>query len=227
MQAGTYVRVGSTNRRADEALIGEMQRFARGEGFDERPMPGIDSEAIDFGVASESFAEVRRLSRGDLHTLRLVTEYQGRRVPTIGGVLLFGHYRLRHFPDAWMQVGRFRGTDRAVIEDHAALKGPLPRAIEDAVAFVEKHSTRGARIGRVRRSDTWSLPPAAVREAIINAVAHTDYSQSGAPIPLALFDDRRWRVPACSPSASRSTICRVGSPSSATASSGEFSTNSA
>lgn len=190
VHGGTYVRVGSTNRRADDALIAEMQRFARGEGFDERAMPSLDSEAIDFRAASDSFAEVRRLSRKDLHTLRLVTEYQGRQVPTTGGMLLFGRDRLRHFPDAWIQVGRFLGTDRARIEDHAELKGPLPGAIEEAIAFVEKHSTHGARIGRVRRSDTWSLPPAAVREAMINAVAHSDYSQSGAPIRVALFADR-------------------------------------
>jgi len=69
--AGTYVRVGSTNRRADDALIAEMQRFAQGEAFDERAMPELDSEAIDFRAASESFPPVRRLSRRDLVTLRL------------------------------------------------------------------------------------------------------------------------------------------------------------
>lgn len=189
-QAGTYVRVGSTNRRADDALIAEMQRFARGEAFDERPMPGLNSEAIDFRAASEFFAEVRRLGKKDLDTLHLVTEHQGRHVPTTGGILLFGPDRLRHFPDAWIQVGRFGGTDRARIADHAELKGSLLEAIEQAIAFVEKHSTRGVRIGRLRRSDHWSLPPVAVREAVINAVAHTDYSQAGAPIRIALFDDR-------------------------------------
>lgn len=188
--AGTYVRVGSTNRRADDALIAEMQRFARGEAFDERAMPGLDSEAIDFRAASESFAAVRKLAKKDLDTLRLVTRHQGRQVPTAGGILLFGRDRLGHFPDAWIQVGRFRGTDRARIEDHAELKGPLLKAIEDALAFIEKHSTHGARIGRLRRTEHWSLPPMAVREALINAVAHCDYSQNGAPIRVAVFDDR-------------------------------------
>ena len=46
------------------------------------------------------------------------------------------------------------------------------------------------RIDRLRRSERWSLPPVAVREALVNAVAHTDYAQSGAPIRVALFDDR-------------------------------------
>ncbi len=49
---------------------------------------------------------------------------------------------------------------------------------------------QGMRIGRLRRSERWSLPPVAVREALVNAVAHTDYAQSGAPIRVALFDDR-------------------------------------
>jgi len=53
--AGVYVRVGSTNRRADTELIEELRRFARGEGFDEQPMPGLDSEALDFRAASESY----------------------------------------------------------------------------------------------------------------------------------------------------------------------------
>lgn len=189
-RSGTYVRVGSTNRQADAQLIAEMQRFAIGEAFDEWPMPEVNSEAIDFRAASESFAPVRKLSRSNLETLRLLTPHQGRLVPTIGGMLLFGHARLDHFPDAWIQAGRFAGTDKATILDHVRLEMHPIRAIEEAVAFVEKHSMRGAVIGRVRRRDSWNLPPEAVREAIVNAVVHTDYSQTGAPIRVAIFDDR-------------------------------------
>ena len=47
---GAYVRVGSTNRRADAEMVEELRRVARGDGFDEQPMPGLDSEAIDFRV---------------------------------------------------------------------------------------------------------------------------------------------------------------------------------
>lgn len=187
---GVYVRVGSTNRRADAELIEELRRYAHGEAYDEQPMPDLDSEAVDFRVASESFAPVRTLRRADLETLRLVTAHQGRTVPTVGGILLFGHDRERHFPDAWIQVGRFHGTDKSRIIDHAEIRTPLVRAAEDAIAFVHKHSLHGAEIGPVRRTDLWSLPPVAVREAVINAVAHADYRQRGAPIRVAIFDDR-------------------------------------
>jgi len=50
-----------------------MRRFAIGEAFDEWPMPEVNSEALDFRAASESFAPVRRLRRRNLETLRLLT----------------------------------------------------------------------------------------------------------------------------------------------------------
>jgi predicted HTH transcriptional regulator len=187
---GVYIRVGSTNRRADAELIEELRRFARGERFDEQPVPELDSEALDFRAASESFAPVRKLRRHDLETLRLLTDYQGRKVPTVGGVILFGRERERHFPDAWIQVGRFAGTNRSHIVDRAEIRTMPVRAIEEVISFIEKHTLHGAEIGRMRRKERWSLPPVAVREAIINAVAHADYSQRGAPLRLAIFDDR-------------------------------------
>lgn len=190
LDGGTYIRVGSTNRRADRQLIEELRRFARGQAYDEEPMLDLDPEAIDFRAASESFAHVRRLRRTDLQTLRLVTSHQGRRVPTIGGVLLFGKPREEHFPDAWMQAGRFQGADRSRILDSVEIRTYLPSAIEEAVAFVEKHALRGADIGRVRREERWNVPPVAIREAIVNALVHADYAQRGAPIRLAIYDDR-------------------------------------
>lgn len=189
-EGGVYLRVGSTNRRADRELVNELRRSARGETYDEQPMPDLDSEALDFRAASESFAAVRKLSRSDLETLRLLTIHQGRKVPTVGGMLLFGRDRDRHFPDAWIQAGRFGGTDKSRIIDSAEIRSYPVLAIEEAIAFLHKHLLHGAEIGTVRRRERWNLPPLAVREAIINAVTHADYAQSGAPIRVSIFADR-------------------------------------
>ncbi len=190
LEAGAFVRVGSTNRRADRELLAEMRRYAGGESYDEQPMPDLNSEAIDFRAASESFAAVRSLRQSDLETLRVVIPYQGHKVPTVGGMLLFGKDRLRLFPDAWIQAGRFLGTNRNQIVDRAEIVSLPVQAIEEAIAFVQKHAMHGAEIGPIRRRERWNLPPLAVREAIINAVAHADYAQRGAPIRIAIFDDR-------------------------------------
>ncbi len=190
LDGGVYVRVGSTNRRADAEMIEELRRFARGEAFDERPMPGLDSEALDFRAASESFTPVRKLARRDLATLRLVTDHQGRKVPTVGGMILFGKDREQHFPDAWIQAGRFRGTDKSRIIDRTEIHAFPVRAVDEAIAFVQKHALHGAEIGPVRRKERWSLPPVALRETVINAIVHADYAQHGAPLRIAIFDNR-------------------------------------
>ncbi len=189
-EAGVFVRVGSTNRRADPVLIEELRRYGRVTSFDEQPVPDLHSEAVDFRVASEFFRPVRKLVRSDLKTLKLTTSYQGRTVPTIGGILLFGSDRFDRFPDAWIQAGRFAGLDKRKILDSAEIRSPLLSAVEDVLSFLRKHSSREAVIGEVKRTDLWTLPPIALREAVINAIVHADYAQRGAPIRVALFADR-------------------------------------
>jgi ATP-dependent DNA helicase RecG len=187
---GVYFRVGSTNRRADATLIEEMRRYNQFSSFDEQPMPDLNSEEVDFRVASEYFKPIRKLTPLGLQSLKLTANYQGRIVPTIGGILLFGPARLTHFPDAWIQAGRFAGRDRRRILDSTEVRSYLPAAADEAIAFLRKHMTREAVIGAVKRSDLWTFPVVAVREAVINAIVHADYAQHGAPIRIALFDDR-------------------------------------
>jgi ATP-dependent DNA helicase RecG len=189
-EEGVFVRVGSTNRRADQVLIDEMRRYNQVSSFDEQPQPELNSEAIDFRAASEFFKPIRKLTRPDLQTLKIMTSYQGRGVPTIGGILLFGTDRLNHYPDAWIQVGRFAGNDRRRILDSVEVRSYLPGAADEVISFLRKHMTREAVIGPVKRTDLWTYPVVAVREAIMNAIVHADYAQRGAPIRVALFDDR-------------------------------------
>jgi predicted HTH transcriptional regulator len=189
-ERGVYVRLGSTNRRADEDLIAEMRRSVSNRSFDEEPLSGLDSEAVDFAAASELFRGRRVLRRSDMTSLGWLRWYEGRTVPTVGGLLLFGRDRLAEFPDAWCQAGRFAGTTRVSILDTVDLTGTLPELVDGAIAFVERHLSTGVVIEGVRHRQARTLPLVAVREAVINAVVHADYSQRGAPIRVAVFDDR-------------------------------------
>lgn len=199
-------RLGSTNRVADAALIAELGRRTGVETFDELPIPDLNSEAIDFAAASQCFADRRALRRQDLTALGLVCRHQGRTVPTVGGLLLFGRDRLSKYPDAYIQTGRFAGTDRADLVDRAELTDYPVTAIEQAILFVERNTRLGMSIGRVRRRDLPAVPPAALREALVNAIVHADYTQRGAPIRVAVFDDRVEVENFCQGSRSRSYV---------------------
>ncbi|MBP7964751.1 MAG: putative DNA binding domain-containing protein [Caldilineaceae bacterium] len=190
MENGVLVRVGSTNRQADGPLIAEMRRSALNLSYDEEPMPALNPEVLDFRVASGLFAGLREWNEHTPDTLRLITQYQGRLVPTIGGMLLFGSVRDRYFPDAWVQCGRFAGTDKARILDQQDIREHLPIALNEAFDFVRKHGVRSAEFEELRRRDVWNVPLDAIREALINAIVHADYAQTGAPIRVAIFDDR-------------------------------------
>jgi len=189
-ERGVFIRVGSSNRQADPSIIAELKRNVGNQSYDEYALPNLELDSLDFELAVELFSGIRRLTRRDMQTLKLARAHRGRIVPTVGGVLLIGKDRLTSFPDAEMRVARFDGTTRADILDMQDIRAPLPRIVDEAVAFVQKHTSRKAVFGGTRRIDQWTIPVDALREAVINCVVHADYSQTGAPLRLALYDDR-------------------------------------
>jgi len=190
-ESGVYIRLGSTNRRAGPEMIAEIRLLSRNTFFDEQPRTEISSEEVDFRAASELFAAVSRpLNSPKRKSLGLVVEYRGQEVPTNGAVLLFGKNRSRLFPDANIRCARFRGTDTSRFIDQTEIDEHLPKAVESAISFVERHTLQSFEIGRIRRRERAQYPPPVIREAIINAVVHADYSIGGTGTKLAIFDDR-------------------------------------
>lgn len=189
-QNGVMIRLGSSNRQAGPDLIAELHRSSQGIVFDELPMPELDKSALDLDAAQELFGQRRKLTDKALLTLKILAQEQGRLVPTHGGMLLFGKDREQYFPDAWVQCGRFRGTAKVHIFDQQEIHKPLPTALTEAELFLQKHAFKTARFGALQREDVWSIPVEILREVLVNALVHADYSQRGTPIRVAFFDDR-------------------------------------
>ncbi|PAT40158.1 helix-turn-helix domain-containing protein [Vandammella animalimorsus] len=189
-QQGVYVRLGSSSRQAGPELVAELGRAAQGVVFDELPMPELGPQDLDLQAAQRWFGPRRILDEKALTTLKLLRHEQGRLVPTQGAVLLFGKTRAQYFPDAWVQCGRFRGRDKVEIFDQTEIHEHLPDAVTAIELFLKKHAFKSAQFGAMRRKDVWSIPLGMLREAIVNALVHSDYSQRGTPIRVAFFDDR-------------------------------------
>lgn len=189
-QDGVFVRIGASNRKADAPLIRELARMVRNETFDESPLAHLSASAVDFRTAFETFKKHRRLKKADLRTLHAVTEHHNKLVPSVGGVLLFGDDPEMEFPDAWIQCGRFGGVDKRVIADSLECHGVLTKIVDEAFEFIKKHTRYSATISGLKREESTSIPLRAARELLVNAVVHADYSQQGAPIRVAIYDDR-------------------------------------
>ena len=153
-------------------------------------MPDFGLEAIVSRAALELFQNQRKITAKELESFHMATRFQGKVVPTAGGLLLFGKNREQVFPDAWVQCGRFAGKDKTHIFDHTEIHEHLPLIVERILDFLKKHAMRGADLSQTRRRDLWSIPLTILREAVINAVVHADYSQKGAPIRISFFNDR-------------------------------------
>ncbi len=110
--------------------------------------------------------------------------------PTNAGLLLFGRTVDRFFPQCEITLVRYRGaamSDEFLRED---LRVSLPESVRRAEIWLSEHMRRGSRMIGLERQDWAQFPLGAVREALVNAVAHRDYRILGEGIRIALFSDR-------------------------------------
>jgi ATP-dependent DNA helicase RecG len=189
LEKGTFIRFGSTNRLADAATILEIQRLREHKYFDEQP--NFACKTFNFDLAKQLFDEVsKKFTPSTAKSLDLLVQYHSKEVPSNGAVLLFSERPKEFFPDAIIRLGRFLGKTKAEIIDQQDLEAPLTMALDPIIAFIRRHTSTAAEIGPIRRKDIPQYPPIVVREAVVNALLHTDYSIMGASIQIAIFDDR-------------------------------------
>ncbi len=111
-------------------------------------------------------------------------------VPTNAGLMLFGKEVERRFPQAEITLVQYQGRDLADEFEREDVRDTLPEAVRRAERWLTEHMRKGSRMVGLERQDWTQFPPAAVREALVNAVAHRDYGVRGEGIRIALFADR-------------------------------------
>jgi ATP-dependent DNA helicase RecG len=154
-------------------------------------MSNLGMQDLDLDAMARWFRPGRPLDTARLQTLKLLRTDQGRLYPRAMPCFCGGKEREFHFPDAWVQCGRFRGQEKVDIFDQQQdIHAHLPDAVTAIEMFLKKHAYKSARFGAMQRDDVWSIPLAMLREAIVNALVHSDYAQRGTPIRVAFFDDR-------------------------------------
>ena len=189
---GSLIRVGSTNRLADEDIIKELERQKRNISFDSE----LIHEKIIADLDLKSFADFFLEKTGEklndiaLKKLELYKTYQGTKLPTIGCVLLSDDaLRNELFHYAKIECARFKGTTIDEFIDQKTIYTNIAIQAEAAYEFVLRHINKGATVTGVYTKYRWEYPVKAIREAIRNAVVHRDYSLTGKDIKVAIYDD--------------------------------------
>lgn len=186
------VRAGPTNR----ALVGaELARFVQERGS----TPSEDQVIARIDIGDLDSELVRQYLRSRLGRRRLGTRDALRDLGFIdpdGGVrlaclLLFGRHpqgRNRRFG---IVVSRFEGGigSGSKLRDRTELEGPLPELVSQADGMIYEEMRRDAVVRGLVREEVPEFPPVAVREALVNAVGHRDYSARGSAVEVRLYDD--------------------------------------
>src|SRR5574341_118678 len=111
-------------------------------------------------------------------------------VPTVAGLLLFGHDPQRFMPHATLRVARSPAKDSTTFLDQADITGTIPEMIDEAEKFVSRNTRHGVRIVGFRHVNVHEYPLEAIREAITNALCHRDWGHVGMQVRVAIFDNR-------------------------------------
>ena len=209
----TFVRVGSTSREAtreEEARLYQASGLMR---YDLKRVPGTAIGELDHRRLENYFRDVLGQdcpASGDeaaweriLMNTDILTADRGRTIATVGGLLLFGENPNRYLPQAGITATAYpRDQKEYTTVDEEILRGPLvsvistrgrtvePGVIDRAVDFVARNIGSIALLEKGRRRRRKALPIEAVREAIVNAVAHRDYTITVTDIELSLYSDR-------------------------------------
>lgn len=198
---GYFHRVGSSKRRMDtEYLIrlGQQRSQARLIRFDEQVVPDamvsdLDSDLIDRFRTPQTRDDRQTL----LRKLGMAREDDdGELRPSVAGVLLGSRNPERWLRHAFVQAVAYRGRSAGSAEDTTGyqidakdITGPLDAQVADTCRFVVRNMRVGAS-KTVGRRDLPQYDLAAVFEALVNAVAHRDYSIYGTKIRLRMFANR-------------------------------------
>ena len=190
---GYFRKIGSSKREmAPEALARLIQErsFSRLIQFDETVVPGTAPSDLHYALT-------RRFTLGDptedtLRKLRIMAnDDDGVERLTIAGVLLCTPEPQRWLAHAYIQTVSYAGerTDNDYQTDARDITGPLDEQVAEALHFVRRNMLVRA-TKTIARSDRPQFSERAVFEALVNAVAHRDYSMAGSRIRLHLFEDR-------------------------------------
>lgn len=202
---GSYVRVGDADQPMTEYEIYSFEAFRRKYQDDTQPVELAGWGTLD-ADSLERYLEKLKAGRPNLSRLetREICELVGlarKGVPTMAAVLLFSLFPQGCFPQLCLAAVSVPGTEVGQLGpenerflDNRRIEGTLTQILEEGLAFVRKNIRMKTIIDPEtgRRADRGDYPLTAVREALLNALIHRDYSMhtQGMPIQLLLFEDR-------------------------------------
>lgn len=201
---GSYVRVGEADLPMTEYEVYSYEAYKKKIRDELRTVERATPEDFARELLDEYFIRTRRekkqLSELDENVILRLQGMTDKDRPTLAGVMLLCRYPQAFFPQLSITAMVVDGTEIGAVNkdgvrfiDNKRIDGTIPQMLEDALNFVRRN-TRNATVisDDGKREDRSEYPIRAVREIILNALVHRDYSRHSedSPIRVVLYADR-------------------------------------
>lgn len=175
---GVFIRQGSSTAPATESAILKMIRETGGDNYEttrslKQELTFIDTEKV-FSDETISFEKEQQRSLGVIGTDGAYSNL---------GLLLSD--QCMHT----VKIAIFEGDKKTVFKDRAEFSGALLKQIREMYEYIDRYNRTRAEFSGLKRVDLRDYPPEAVRETLLNAIIHRDYSYSGSTL-ISIYDNR-------------------------------------
>lgn len=196
---GFFLRTGPTSQKLKRDEILQLIQDSHRINFDEtlnyvfNYPEDFSSEALQIFLKQANITTA--LPNEDvLISLSVAKKVQDKFLLTNAGILFFAKNPQQFFPEAYITLVKYLGRDRFSILDNQSIRGNLITQIDQSMDFVRRHMSSSAEFSvelhKASRVDRYDYPPLALREVIVNAIAHRDYLYDASHIYIHLYQDR-------------------------------------
>jgi ATP-dependent DNA helicase RecG len=190
-----YIRSGATNQRLSGHALESFILNKRGASWDNLPLPGFTLDNISDQAVKHFKKLAAKKGRIPADYLDEPKENLLERLGLIkdgyltnAAMLLFSEDPQRWQQGAYVKIGFFR--NHADLEYQDEIRGPLIDQIDRIIEVIHlKYMKARITYEGIQRIERYFVPDEALREAILNAICHKDYSRS-IPIQISVYDDQ-------------------------------------
>lgn len=175
---GVFVRQGASTVPATSSAILKMIKETGGDDFESNRT--IHQE-LSFSYAGKYF-ENEKIKFGDAQKRTLGLIGEDNAYTNLGQLI---SDQCAHT----IKAAVFQGSIKTVFKDRTEFSGSLLQQLEEAFQFIDRYNRTYAKVVGLKRVDIRDYPVEAIREALLNAIVHRDYSYSGSTL-ISVFDDR-------------------------------------
>jgi len=187
----SFIRIGSTTRKASQEIIEEMRREAHGYSYEEEIIPSLsindlDKNAVKYFLQKINFA---RFEKDVLTKWHVLKKNNGDYFPTVLSIILLGNSTLSKYDYFNIRISKFNGSDYKDISESKEFTIPILPKIDEIITILKSYVKKTSVLDGARRIEKTIIPEFALREIIINAIVHKDYSIKSS-IKINVFDDK-------------------------------------